>query len=149
MKRVTQLLKRTSHRTSPRRRGGLLVEALVASIALGTALILSVSILSTVNGNRRTADRLLLATQELYNQLELLTVRPWSELTPELVGQARLSSPAAASLPNGELRIEMQAVEVPRPGKRLSAELRWQDRGQAWRPPLRLTAWVFAPKGAQ
>lgn len=128
-----------------RRHGGLLVEALIASTAIGMAAILSVSMLVTVSGNRRTAERLLLATEELSNQLERLTAKPWAELTPELAKQAQLSSSAAVGLPHAELKIRVQAVDKPRPGKRLEGELRWQDRGNSWRPPLRLTSWVFAP----
>lgn len=129
-----------------RRRGLLLVEAMIAGIAIGTAAVLTVSMLITINGNRRTAERTLVATQELNNQLERLTAKPWSEITPEAAKDIQLSPSAAARLPEGELRIEVQAVEVPRPGKRLLGELRWQDRGNSWRPPLRLTAWVFAPR---
>jgi hypothetical protein len=128
------------------RRGTLLAEALIASMAIGTAALLTVSMLITVGSNRITAERTLLATQELSNQLERLTVKPWAELTPEAAAGASLSSWAASRLPNAELVIRMQAVETPRPGKRLQAELRWQDRGNIWRPPLRMTAWVFAPR---
>ena len=129
-----------------RRRGGLMVEAMIASLAIGTAAVLTVSMLITISGNRRTAERTLVATQELSNQLERLTARPWGELTPELVKDVQLSTSAAARLPHGELRVRLQAVELPRPGKRLEGELRWQDRGNSWRPPLRMTTWVFAPR---
>lgn len=128
------------------RRGGMLLEALIAGIAIGAATVLAAVILSSVNANRRTAERLLLATEELNNQLEHLTARPWSEITSEAVEQAQLSSPATASLPNGELRITLHEVSMPATAKRLDAELRWQDRGQAWRPPVRMTAWVFASR---
>ncbi len=110
------------------------------------AAILGVSMLVTVGGNRRTAERLSLATEELNNQLERLTAKPWAELTPELAQQAQLSSFATAGLPNAELKIRLDEVDKPRPGKRLVGELRWQDRGNSWRPPLRLTSWVFAPR---
>ncbi len=134
---------RTS-RSSRHRRGGLLLEALIATIAIGAATVLAATILVSVNANRRTAERLLLATQELNNQLEQLTARPWSELTSETVQKTQLSSPAADGLPQGELRITVHEVQAPAKAKRLDAELRWQDRGQAWRPPVRMTAWVFA-----
>lgn len=149
MRRTDQPSKIAWNRPAPggdRRRGGLLMEALIASIAIGTAGVLAVTMLVTVGSNRRTAERTLLATQELSNQLERLTARPWGELTPEVAQQAKLSASAAASLPEGELRIMLQTIEQPRPGKRLSGEIRWRDRGNSWRPPLRLTAWVFAPR---
>lgn len=138
----------TREASSPRR-GAILAEALIASVAIGTAAVLSVVMLVSVNGNRRTAERVLLATQELSNQMERLTAKPWTELTPELVQQAKLSASAAAGLPQSELKIRLQEVAAPRPGKRLEGELRWQDRGNSWRPPLRLTAWVFAPQEAK
>jgi hypothetical protein len=129
-----------------KRRGGLLLEAMIASIAIGAATILAATVMVSVNANRRTAERLQLATEELNNQLERLTVRPWSELTPEAVKEIRITSSTATVLPNGELRIHLHEVEKPAPAKRLSAELRWQDRGDMWRPPVRMTAWVFAPR---
>lgn len=149
MRQVSQPFQIAGKRSSPcgvRRPGGILVEALIASFAIGTATLLTVSMLVTVNKNRRTAERTLVATQELSNQLERLTARPWGELTPELVKQAQLSPSVAANLPHGELRIELQDVDKPRSGKRLQGELRWQDRGNSWRPPLRMIVWVFEPK---
>lgn len=130
------------------RRGLLLAEAMIAGIAIGTAAVLTVSMLITIQGNRRTAERTLVATQELNNQLERLTAKTWSEITPETTKDIQLSSSAAARLPQGELRIQVEAVDAPRPGKRLLGELRWQDRGNSWRPPVRMTAWVFAPREA-
>lgn len=148
MRQVSQPFQIVAKRSSPcgvRRSGGILVEALIASFAIGTATMLTVSMLVTVSKNRRTAERTLVATQELSNQLDRLTARPWGELTPELATQAQLSPSAAASLPNGELRIDLQSIDKPRPGKRLQGELRWQDRGNSWRPPLRMIVWVFKP----
>jgi hypothetical protein len=135
--------------TNRGRRGAILADTLIASMAIGTAAVLSVVMLASVNGTRRTAERVLLATQELSNQMERLTAKPWTELTPELVQQAKLSASAAAGLPQSELKIRLEEVAAPRPGKRLEGELRWQDRGNSWRPPLRLTAWVFAPQEAK
>lgn len=120
---------------------------MIASIAIGVAATLAVTMLISVAANRRTAERLLVATEELSNQLELLTARPWSALTADAVRQVRLSEMAAASLPNGELRIALHEVSQPALAKRLDAEIRWQDRAQAVRPPLRMSAWVFAVKG--
>jgi hypothetical protein len=128
------------------RRGGMLLEAMIASIAIGAATVLAATVMVSVNANRRTAERLQLATEELNNQLERLTARPWSELTSETVKDIRITSSTAAALPNGELRIHLHKVEKPAPAKRLDAELRWQDRGDMWRPPVRMTAWVFAPR---
>lgn len=124
----------------------MLLEALIASVAISSATILAAMLLVSVNGNRRTAERLQLATEELNNQLERLTVRPYAELTADSVKGLELSVPATVGLPSGELRITLHEVTAPAAAKRLDAELRWQDRGQAWRPPLRMTAWVFASK---
>ncbi len=129
-----------------RRRGGLLLEAMIAAIAIGAATILAATVLVSVNSNRRTAERVLLATEELNNQFERLTARPWSELNAETVKQVQLSATAANSLPHGELKITLHEVEKPATAKRLDAELKWQDRGQAERPPLRMSAWIFASK---
>ena len=136
--------RRTQHRAL--RDGALLIDALIAGIAIGSAAMLTVTMLGAVNGNRQNAERLLLATQELNNHFERLTARPWAELTPEVVEKVQLSTQAAASLPQAELRIRIQPVDKPLTGKRLEGELRWQHRNNAWRPPLRMTAWVFAPK---
>lgn len=133
---------------TPDRRGGLLLEALIAGVAVGAASLLAATVLISVNANRRTAERVLLATEELNNQLERLTVQSWTELTPDRVKQAQLAPSTATSLPNGELTITLHEVQTPARAKRLDAELRWQDRGQAWRPPLRMSTWVFAPQEA-
>lgn len=131
------------------RRGGLLLEALIAGICIGAASILAATVLVSVNANRRTAERILLATEELNNQLERLTAQPWTEIIPDKLKQAQLASYTAASLPNAELKITMHEVQAPAPAKRLDAELRWQDRGQAWRPPLRMSTWIFATQEGQ
>lgn len=128
------------------RHGGLLLEAMIASISIGAATILAAMVLVSVNVNRRMAERMLIATQELDNQLEHLTARPWAELDAETVQQIPLSSAAAASLPNGQLQITVHEVQTPIAARRLDATLRWQDRGQGLRPPVRMSAWVFAPK---
>lgn len=137
---------RPVHPAQVSRRGGLLMEALIAGICIGAATILAATVLVSVNANRRTAERILLATEELNNQLERLTAQPWQDLTPDSLKQLQLAPSTAASLPNGELKITVNEVQTPAPAKRLDAELRWQDRGQAWRPPLRMSTWVFAPQ---
>lgn len=140
---------RTGSAATGNRRGGLLLEALIAGIAIGAASILAAAVLVSVNANRRTAERVLLATEELNNQLERLAVQPWAELTPEKVKEAQLAPFTTASLPSGELKITLHEVQTPARAKRLDAELRWQDRGQAWRPPLRMSTWVFASREDQ
>lgn len=150
MRQLNKLPDQPAERTRPLdrvpRRGLILTETLISGIAIGSAAILTVTMLGAVNGNRQNAQRLLVATQELNNQLERLTARSWTELTPQLVEQVQLSPQAAASLPQAELRIRVQPLDKPLSGKRLEGELRWQHRNNAWRPPLRMTAWVFAPK---
>lgn len=125
------------------------MEALIAGIAIGAAAILAATILVSVNANRRMAERLLMATEELNNQLERLASQEWNALTAEKVKQTQLSGFAASGLPNAELKITVHEVESPAKAKRLDAELRWEDRGSGMRPPLRMSTWVFAARGGQ
>lgn len=124
------------------------MEALIAGISIGTAAVLAATVLISTNANRRTAERTLIATQELNNQLERLSAQKWDELTNDKVKQLPLSPFAAQGLPKGELKIAVHDVEVPARARRLDAELSWQDRSGGMRPPLKMSTWVFAPQEA-
>jgi hypothetical protein len=109
------------------------------------AMSLTVKVLSWVGVQRRVWERRQWAVQEASNQMERLTCRPFDEVTPASVKEAKLSTQAQATLPEAELKIELKDNDsVGGPGsKRIIVQVRWKNRGGEWDAPVRLTSWVF------
>jgi len=94
---------------------------------------------------QRNQSRQLLALQELSNQLELWSTRPYSELTPDTAKAAELPESVRQQLPEATLTVSITEAAGTPPGKRLQASLNWTRSTATTLPPLSLTTWVYAP----
>lgn len=128
---------------SDSRGGSVLLDSMFAGAILTSAITIALSVLHATHGQERAAERSQLALIELENQLELLSVSSLADLTPEKLQKVKLSDNTAARLPDGELTVTVERIETPLPGLRLTGSIRWQDRGNEWRTPIRLSTWVF------
>ncbi|MDB5386507.1 MAG: hypothetical protein JWM11_2153 [Planctomycetaceae bacterium] len=126
------------------RRGLMLLDMLVAGIAISTAVIIAVSSIAIVQRSRHRADRLQYAAQELNNQLERATSLKWEQLTPEVLAKVQLSEAAQERLPGAKLKLSVTVASELRPAKKVEAQINWPEIDQTTDPPLHLTTWVFA-----
>jgi Tfp pilus assembly protein PilE len=124
------------------RRGATMLEMIVASALLGTLLVVTLQLCAATAAQRQAAARRQCASLELANVMERVAARPWSELNTAALAAEHVSPSAGAQLPGAELKIAVVTPAGEPQAKRLTATVRWQDRG---RPPqlLRLTTWRY------
>ena len=125
------------------RRGMMMLEALVAGTLLGTLLVVCLQLLSAAAAQRHAADQRQCAILELANVMERVAARPWAELTTAAVTQEKLSPSALDQLPGAELKLQIYTDTTDPDANRITATLRWQDRGGQLVAPIKLTTWRF------
>jgi hypothetical protein len=125
------------------RRGGILLELLVAGVLLGTLLVLGAQLLKVAADGRRESDRRQAALDELANVLERVAARPWTELTESALAQEKLSPETEKQLPGAELKIAVAEQPQQPIAKRLTVSIRWRDRGGEFIKPLSITTWKY------
>lgn len=125
------------------RRGGMMIELVVAGILAGALLVVCLQLLSGVLAQRRASDMRQCALMELDNIMERLTARPWDELTADSLSREKLSSWATRQLPGAELKIAVTTPSDDPNAKRIAASLRWQDRSGRLLAPMILTTWKY------
>jgi Tfp pilus assembly protein PilV len=126
--------------------GFTIIEIVMATLALGIAMTLTVQILGWVARERRSVDRRAFAVQEAANAMERLAARPWEKLTPAAARAYALSPAALESLPGAELSVTVTDEVQKPPLKRVGVQLSWRNRAGGREAPVRLTAWV-SPRG--
>src|SRR5207302_10660659 len=78
---------------------------------------------------RVRADEQFVAVESAANVLEVARARPWADLTPEWAAGQRLPEDLTDRLPDALLAVRVEP-EPDRPRvKRVTVELRWQERG--------------------
>lgn len=127
------------------RRGFSLIEALAATAVL-TSLIAAWLPLQHVTARlRRAAQWQQVAQFEAAGVLERLAAWPPADLTPEKVAGIELSDEVRNTLPNANLRVEVQPVangEVP--GVRIMVRVTWNDSATDLKPKqIELVAWRY------
>lgn len=119
-----------------RRSGATLSELVVACVLLVSTSGLLVKSIAGANRVEKSMQHYAIATDELANQIERLSL-----LRPEEVGRAlerlTLSDEAARMLPSAELTSEFVADEN---GRRVTLRLNWDRVGDSI--PLLLTTWL-------
>ena len=113
------------------RPGVTLLEVVVSALLLGVIVVAAMQLFKTVGLQRRAIERRHVAIREAGNVLERIAAVPWARLTPQSVGEIRLSEAARQALPGAEL-----AVDVTEPGqepglKRVAVRIGWQDWPEA------------------
>lgn len=128
-----------------RRRGFTLLELMATVILLGTVLLTLAPVLRWAALQRRDADHRQAGLLEVQNALERLTALPYESITAEAAADVRLSDSTRSLLREPRLTISVTETDDEPAGKRVSAELRWQDRAGNDAAPVRLTTWIFEP----
>ncbi|HEY2894219.1 MAG TPA: hypothetical protein VGJ16_08405 [Pirellulales bacterium] len=123
------------------RRAFALFEVIVALSVLSALVGLVVELLVSTSTHQRAADRRVLATLEAANAAEQVTALGWDSVTPERLGEIKLSQPAEQALPSGELAIA--AVPEPDKSRRIDIQVRWRGPGGRDEPPVRLNLWLY------
>ena len=130
--------------TRTRRRGFTVLELMATVILLGAVLLTLPPVLRQAAVQRRDAGHRQTALLEVQNALERLTARPYASITPDAARGVALSESARSLLREPRLTISLSETNDPA-GKRIAAELRWQDRAGNDAAPVLLTTWVFEP----
>ncbi len=130
----------------PRRRGLSLLELAVAVILLGVVFAGMGPMFSWIRTERRLSDDRQMATLELANQAERLSLWEYDRLTVGEPLPLELSPAAAAALPGAVLTARVEAETEPA-ARRVTLELAWPADGARTPRPLRLVQWHSPPQG--
>ena len=125
------------------RGGATILEMTVAAALVGTLLMLCLHLVSATAAQRRAMEQRQAAIFDLANVMERLTARPWQQLTPETAAKEEVAPATADLLPKAELKVAIVAPSNDPAAKRITASLRWQNRGGQFVEPLTLTAWRY------
>jgi len=126
-----------------RRGGAILVEALVATALLGTALTITAQLSGLARAQHRSAERRAAAIAEAANLMERAAALPADQVTDETLAAWKLSSTAVAALPEARLAVDVRDEPGDLPARCLSIEIRWRQRAGNEEAPVRLTTWVY------
>jgi hypothetical protein len=119
-----------------------MIESCAAAAVLGAALVVVVTLLTSLGRQRQGASRHAQAVIVAENLLERLTAAPYEALTPEAESVRRASN-VAEFLPDGEAKIRLSDVAGTPAGKRIEVEVSWRPAGGG--PPSRhqVATWVY------
>jgi type II secretory pathway pseudopilin PulG len=131
-----------------RRAGFTLIEVAGATVLLATAMVIAVQVLSLSTAQARDAERRQLAVQVAANIMERLTSAPWETLDADLAAAQTLPDESVSRLPSGELKVTIAADTGQPRAKRITVNIQYKNRAGEFLTPVRLTAWSFAPEGA-
>jgi hypothetical protein len=125
------------------RSGVMLLEVLAGVVLLLAAIGLVVQILAGEAAAQRAIQHKLFAFELLTNIMEEQTALPFEAVTPQSLAQLKLPPEAQQLLPQATLTAAVVPSEGSIPGKRLTLELRWQERTGESSKPVRLIAWIY------
>jgi len=114
----------------------------VAAVVFGMVLLTFLPLLHSVRQQQRATEQHLLALREAENVLELLSQRPWAELTAAELSKLELADDVKARLPQAALQIEVDEPAEQPPSKRLAVRVSWTPRGDRPALSVRLVAWL-------
>ena len=131
------------HRVRLSRRAGFTVlEMFVATVVFGTVLLTFLPLLHSVRQQQRATEQQLLALREAENLLEVLSQRPWSELTADELSKLELADDVKTRLPQAALQIDVDEPAEQPLSKRLAVRVSWTPRAGRPVQSVRLVAWV-------
>src|SRR5258708_6372984 len=109
------------------RRGFTIVELIAALILLGILFTLSITVLTVVARERRSAEQRQFAVQHAANLLERTVMRAWSELSPGPQTLEPASAELSLLLPDLERRVEVTQLKPDYDSKLVAVTLRWKN----------------------
>lgn len=131
-----------------RRRKGTLTNEAIMAIALAVTLLAGLAqFLAVTVVQRRVREQRVCAQREAGNLMERLMSRSWSNLTPELASETKLSRIGQATLKDGQVQIRLREEQQPMPAKRIEIRIDWQTGTGARAVPVTLVAWKYAREG--
>ena len=127
---------------SSRRAGFTLLEMIVATVVFGTVLLTFLPLLQSVRQQQRATEQQLRALCEAENLLEVLSQRPWAQLTTAELARLELADDVQARLPQAALQIDVDEPAEQPPSKRLTVRVSWTPRAGRPVQSVRLVAWL-------
>jgi hypothetical protein len=124
-----------------KRHGITILETIVAGVLLAATMSVCLQLLGAHAAQQQAIQRRQAAVREAANVMERAAAVPFRELTPQRLAEIQLSPEASATLPDGELTIELAVVPEDPGARRITVSIRWQDRNGEWLKPVQLTAW--------
>ena len=131
-----------------RRIGFTIVEMIGTCLLLGAMFSMTVPMLLVVARERQMAEQRQFALQHATNLLEHMVARPWAELP---IGESNIPEADAdlvAVLPGLERTVFVKEFAASPESRQITASIRWRDSSRQLIQPIRVSAWVFAPKEA-
>ena len=77
--------------------------------------------------------------------MELLTSKPFGELSADSARKLKLSPQVRQLLPDAELKVEIGGNDHAggAGSKRVALQIRWHNRSGEWDAPVRLVSWIY------
>lgn len=126
------------------RRGGFVIEGLVAMILLGVLFSAILPPLTWVKRERGASADRQLAQQTVANVMEQISLLKWEDMTAERLEQIELPEHVAEQLRKAVLRIESTAIKTPA-ARRIDVSLAWEGVQQRQVLPVRLSRFFHQP----
>jgi len=139
--------RRDPGRSARRRRGFGLIEMAISTLLLAAAMVATAQVIGWVALEGRAVARRERAVREAANLMERLASRGWDDLSPDSLSNLRLSGPTAAALPGSALDVRVATIEDAPARKRVTVEIRWNDRSGRPEATVRLVAWSYRRGG--
>ncbi len=119
-----------------------MIEVVVSMVLLGIVFAGSVPAVVWVVRTQRALERRQSAILAASNLLDLLTVRPWTDLPPGDLPD--LTLPAEVALDFPALRVQGTVVEESAPtARRVTVTISWEEAVGKPNRPVTLSGWVF------
>jgi hypothetical protein len=126
------------------RDGFTVLEILVALGVLILAMLLVTEVAVWGLGERQRVGDRHYALELAANLLESAQALPWGELTPAWAAAQKLPEPLADRLTGGRLTVRVEPEKSRPRTKRVTVEVRWQDKQNVAARPIQLVGFFSA-----
>lgn len=123
------------------RKGATTFDLIATAIILGAVATIALPMLKMIKLERRAAVGHEEAVTLAASTMELLSAKPFSELTPEVANSTKLPDWFLKQVDDAKLKIEIADADNSA-AKRIHLQLDWTAVGKA-NAPVRLTTWVY------
>lgn len=130
-----------------KRRGGILLEAVIAMLLLSLLVVASAQLASSMNRQSRLLAQRAVALQECQHALSAASNIAASQWSSESLSSIQLPREAAEILPEGELKVSQAPAEGGE-GTRVKATVRWKPFAHSEKAETSLSLWRFDLKNS-
>lgn len=131
------------------RRGGVLLEYVLALGMIMAAVLLLSQWLTSAGHQRRLAEQRRIAHEELANRMERVALLPWERLTVDEIEKSPLGPRVTGVLRGAALKAVVTDEPEPVAARRIELRLTWQDPAGNEQAPVSLTAWRYDEEAAR